>query len=66
MDVRNPDGCPDGCPEPEWHQKARLLRDANPEMAYNTVALHLDIDYGEKVTGRQVREVLEQDDPRAA
>jgi predicted P-loop ATPase len=52
--------------EPEWHQKARLLRDANPDMAYNTVALHLDIDYGEKVTGRQVREVLEQDDPRAA
>jgi hypothetical protein len=35
-------------------------------MAYNTVALHLDIDYGEKVTGRQVREVLEQADPWAA
>jgi hypothetical protein len=52
--------------EPEWHQKARLLRDANPEMAYHTVALHLDIDYGAKVTGRQVREVLEQDDPWAA
>jgi len=32
---------------------------ANPDMAYNTVALH-------KVTGRQVREVLEQVDPWAA
>ena len=52
-------GCPPGCPEPEWHQKARILRDANPELAYSTLALKLQTDLGVTVTGRQVRQALE-------
>jgi predicted P-loop ATPase len=65
VDLSNPDGCPDGCPEgcpvPDWHQKARLLRSADPAMAYATLALMLQTDSGVNVTGRQVREVLEQE-----
>ena len=52
--------------QPEWHQKARLLRDANPDMDYLPLALKLQTDCGVMVTGKQVREMLEQDDPRAA
>ena len=61
VDLSNPDGCPEGCPVPDWHQKARLLRSADPSMAYATLALMLQTDSGVNVTGRQVREVLEQD-----
>jgi predicted P-loop ATPase len=65
VDLSNLDGCPEGCPEgcpvPDWHQKARLLRSADPSMAYATLALMLQTDSGVNVTGRQVREVLEQD-----
>ncbi|MCP9913736.1 hypothetical protein KBZ07_10035 [Cyanobium sp. BA20m-14] len=52
--------CTAGCTEPEWHQKARILRDADPEMAYSTLALNLQTDLGVVVTGKQVRQVLEQ------
>jgi predicted P-loop ATPase len=52
--------------EPEWHQKARLLRDADPEMDYLPLALKLQTDCGVMVTGKQVREVLEQDAKRRA
>jgi predicted P-loop ATPase len=55
-----PPGCPPGCPEPDWHQKARLLRAADPAIAYATLALMLQTELGVAVTGRQVRQVLEQ------
>jgi predicted P-loop ATPase len=53
--------CTAGCTEPDWHQKARLLRSADPAMAYATLALMLQTELGVNVTGRQVKEVLEQD-----
>jgi hypothetical protein len=56
-----PAGCTEGCTEPDWHQKARLLRSADPAMAYATLALMLQTDSGVNVTGRQVKEVLEQE-----
>jgi predicted P-loop ATPase len=60
-------GTSNGAPlEPEWHQKARLLRDADPEMDYLPLALKLQTDCGVMVTGKQVREVLEQDAKRRA
>jgi predicted P-loop ATPase len=55
-----PDGCPQGCPVPDWHKKARLLHQADPAMAYATLALRLQTESGVTVTGRQVRQVLEQ------
>jgi predicted P-loop ATPase len=63
VDLRNPDGCTDGCTEPDWHKKARLLRSADPAMAYATLALKLQTDLGVTVTGRQVRNLLEQVKP---
>jgi predicted P-loop ATPase len=53
--------CTEGCTEPDWHQKARLLRSADPAMAYATLALMLQTELGVNVTGRQVKEVLERD-----
>jgi hypothetical protein len=61
--LSNPDGCTDGCTEPDWHKKARLLRSADPAMAYATLALKLQTDLGVTVTGRQVRNLLEQVKP---
>jgi predicted P-loop ATPase len=67
VDLSNPDGCPEGCPEgcpvPDWHQKARLLHQADPGMEYLTLALKLQTDSGVNVTGRQVRNLLEQVKP---
>ena len=52
--------CTAVCTEPDWHQKARILRDADPEMAYSTLALKLQTDLGVIVTGKQVRQALEE------
>ena len=46
---------------PDWHQKARLLHQADPGMEYLTLALKLQTELGVMVSGRQVKEVLEQD-----
>jgi hypothetical protein len=45
----------------EWHQKARLLRAADPAMACATLALKLQTELGVTVTGRQVRDLLAQE-----
>jgi len=52
-------GVPIGVPRVlEWHQKARLLRAADPAMACATLALKLQTELGVTVTGRQVRDLL--------
>jgi len=58
VDLSDAEVCPEVCPEPEWHQKARLLRMSQPELAYSTIALMLE----PPVSGRQVREFLEKDE----
>jgi predicted P-loop ATPase len=64
VDLRSPEGCTEGCTkgctEPDWHKKARLLRSADPAMAYATLALMLQTELGVNVNGRMVRQVLEQ------
>jgi hypothetical protein len=55
-------GVPIGVPRViEWHQKARLLRAADPAMACATLALKLQTELGVTVTGRQVRDLLAQE-----
>jgi hypothetical protein len=47
--------------EPDWHQKARELRAADPAMHYHSIANQLGAELGVMVDGRMVRKVLEKE-----